>query len=138
MTEPIAPDSKTDLEQRDYAAQSHQEHLANFRADRKQRKKFGRLVFRLMVGWLIGIGILLLLTGFGTPRNTFLLSDKVLISLVAGVSVNVIGTFAIVMNYLFRKAGGIGSGGGDTPKKVVARARGPKAVEPLDVNKVKL
>jgi len=54
----------------------------------------------LVVFWILGILALLAAQGFGVFE--FNLSDKVLITLIGGTTLNVLGIFVIVAKYFFR------------------------------------
>lgn len=75
------------------------EQLAGKKQDREERKKFGRHVFWLIVGYLTAIFVLLVLVGFGCMS----MSDSVQLTLLGTFSANVLGLFWMVMNYLFSK-----------------------------------
>jgi len=75
------------------------EQLAGKKQDREERKKFGTHVFRLIVGYLIAVFLLLVLAGFGTLS----ISEGVQLTLLGTFSANVLGLFWMVMNYLFSK-----------------------------------
>lgn len=85
------PDQKTEAEIVDLQAAALEEHIEDRRTDRGQRVQYAKLVYRLVVGWLAAVGFLLLLAGFGKRCGWFVLSDTVLVALVAGTSVNVLG-----------------------------------------------
>ena len=80
-----------------------EEEIADRQQARKQREEFAHKVFRLVVGWIIAVGALLCLSGWGVWD--FQLSDSVLITLVGGTSASVIGLLAIVMRSLFPQTG---------------------------------
>lgn len=69
--------------------------------DREQRKTYGNRLFRLVVVWLIVIGLVILLHGFTVVP--FKLSVAVLTTLIGSTTASVLGLFAIVANYLFPK-----------------------------------
>ena len=75
------------------------EQLEGKKQDREERKKFGRHVFWLIVGYLTAIFVLLVLVGFGCMS----MSDSVQLTLLGTFSANVLGLFWMVMNYLFSK-----------------------------------
>jgi hypothetical protein len=67
--------------------------------DRSERFKYGQRIFRLLVGWLVVLGLVVVAEGihfFG-----FHLSDPVIIALVGSTTASVISIFLIVANYLF-------------------------------------
>lgn len=69
--------------------------------DRKQRKSFASKIYWLTIAWLCVIGFMLIFQGFLGPLGCFHLSDRVLITLISGASINIIGLMAIVIRYLF-------------------------------------
>lgn len=70
--------------------------------DIKGRKGYATKLFCLIVAWLIGIFIVLLLSGFGgVCGHTFKLSDAVLLALIGSTTATVLGLFIVVVNYLF-------------------------------------
>jgi len=60
-----------------------------------QRKEFGNKIYWLVVFWILGILVLLASQGFGVFE--FNLSDKVLITLIGGTTLNVLGIFVIII-----------------------------------------
>ncbi|MFZ6843565.1 hypothetical protein [Undibacterium sp. RuTC16W] len=68
------------------------------------RKTYADKVFSLVRIWLIVVGSILIGQGFNRYVG-FELSDKVLITLIGGTTLNVIGIFTIVANFLFPKNG---------------------------------
>ena len=65
----------------------------------KDRKKYGYLIYFLVIGWLVILSTILFFHGFNV--SDFTLPDGVLIALIAGTTVKVIGLLAIIVNYLF-------------------------------------
>lgn len=120
------------LEFADYEAQAKHEALEDQRTNRLERVKYANRIFKLMEGWLCSVFFLLILVGMGTQAGWFKLSDSVLIALVSGTSVNVIGIFAIVVNYLFNKGAGNGN---STPSKPKGTPNPPSAKAPRRVVK---
>lgn len=87
-----------------------EEEYKDSRQNREQRKEYAGKIFWLVVGWLSGVGIILLLSGWKHggmfPHcRPFNLSDGVLMTLIGGTSASVIGLMVIVANYLFPKNG---------------------------------
>ncbi|MFM2399380.1 MAG: hypothetical protein RL341_1537 [Pseudomonadota bacterium] len=66
-----------------------------------ERKTYAGRIFWLIVGWLIGLAVLLLAQGFGRATGNFEMSDSVAIAIVSGTTVNVLGIFVFVAKYLF-------------------------------------
>ncbi len=75
-----------------------EEQLANNTQNRSQRKNFAQKIYYLTLVWLCCIFVILFLQG---STINFNLSDKVLITLLAGSSINIIGLMATVIKYLF-------------------------------------
>ena len=67
----------------------------------KDRKKYGYLIYSLVIGWLVILSTILFFHGFNV--GGFALPGGVLIALIAGTTVKVIGLLAIIVNYLFPK-----------------------------------
>lgn len=97
------PDPKTQLEQLDYEAAARYIELKSRDQDIRERKEYAKKIFELIVWWLGAVWFLLMLAAIGGPADWFILSDKVLITLIGGTTVNVLGIFVIVANYLFNK-----------------------------------
>ncbi len=77
----------------------------SYQQDVAARRSYAAKIFWLVVGWLGIVFALLVACGIKRPATTigFELSDKVLLAIIAGTTVDVIGLFAIVANYLFYK-----------------------------------
>ena len=82
----------------------------SFKQDTEERKAYATKIFRLVAVWLGLVFTLLALDGckrlslrLGSWSSDwhFELSDKVLVALIAGTTVDVIGLFAVVASYLF-------------------------------------
>jgi hypothetical protein len=93
-------DSKTRREERDYEQEAREARLRGLNQDIDERKKYANRTFALLCAWIALLFVVLGFQGFGA-RTGFALSDKVLITLITGTTVNVIGIFLAVMNYLF-------------------------------------
>lgn len=99
------PDAKTEQEEKSYEKDRKEAELQSYRQDIIERKTYASRIFRLVVGWLALLFILLFIQGALSPHGYFNLSDKVILALIGGTTVNVLGLFIIVANYLFPKAG---------------------------------
>lgn len=66
------------------------------------RKEYANKIFYLIISWLIGMVILLLLSGFGGKSEWFKMADSVLIALITTTTASVLGLFVIVANYFFK------------------------------------
>lgn len=89
----------------------------SFSSDIAARKVYAERLFRAIAFWILGIFILLLLQGFcDGHQNTldltvrgnrlvlrpqFHLAETVLLAVIGGTTVNIIGLFYVVTNYLF-------------------------------------
>ncbi len=97
------PDSQTELESKTLESEELKARIAKLNQDIKLRKKYSGKLYWLISIWLIAIFALLLLQGFLGRTDVFMLSDKVLITIIGGTTINVLGLFAIVANYIFPK-----------------------------------
>lgn len=101
-------------------ADKAEEQVRNLQQDREERQKYAKNLFHVICAWLIGIYSILLFNGFNDSTvhfktddiplikrvvilPKFQLSDTVLLALIGGTTVNVLGLFVIVANYLFHK-----------------------------------
>lgn len=91
--------------------------LQNFQQDIEARSEYANKLYRLIRWWLIGIGVLILLQGLtvDVPSRfkdylpiSFSLSDKVLIAILTGTTVNILGLFLVVARYFYKSDGKIG------------------------------
>lgn len=73
--------------------------LNNFVQNLQARRKYSHRIFLITSGWLLCVIIILLLVGL----KCLYLSNSVLIALLATTTVNVLGFFVIVIQYLFNK-----------------------------------
>lgn len=67
------------------------------------RKSYANKIFLLVVGWLVVLGVIVLLAGW--RPGDFQLDTKVLLALIGGTTLNVLGIFTIVTNFLFPRNG---------------------------------
>ena len=70
----------------------------------KSRKNYANKIFWLVVCWLAVMAILILMDGF-SQRTGFDLDTKIVLALIGGTTLNVLGIFTIVTNFLFPKNG---------------------------------
>ncbi len=98
---PSAPDSKALDEEKAYARSEKELLLEGIRQDLAERKSYARYIFVLICVWLLGMFILLLIQGFLSPHQWFALSDAVILAAIGGTTINVLGIFIVVVNYLF-------------------------------------
>lgn len=99
-------------------ADREEERVKILQQDRQERQKYAKYLFKLICAWLLGIYSIIMLAGFGATtarfdmsdlpvvkrlelKPSFQLSDAVLLALIGGTTINVLGLFVIVANYLF-------------------------------------
>ncbi len=70
--------------------------------DITERKKYANRSFWLVVGWILAILAVVGLQGF-SDKTGFSISDNVLMTLIGGTTINILGIFIVVANYLFPK-----------------------------------
>ena len=97
------PDPQTSEENKDLAKQ-RREDLVNLQLeqDLTERKKYAGRIFWLVVGWIVAIFAVVVLQGF-SAKTEFSISDSVLMTLIGGTTINILGIFIVVANYLFPK-----------------------------------
>lgn len=97
------PDSLS--QQEDDALEKERKRLLNisFQQDIEERKKYADKIYKLIVGWLIAIFLLVLINGFCSAFDLFSLSTAVMTTIVGGTTVNILGIFYIVANYIFHR-----------------------------------
>ena len=97
------PDPQTSEENKDLAKQ-RREDLVNLQLeqDLTERKKYAGRIFWLIVGWIVAIFAIIVLQGF-SAKTGFSISDTVLMTLIGGTTINILGIFIVVANYLFPK-----------------------------------
>lgn len=76
--------------------------------DRQQRRKLQKIVAPqivwLTIGWLVGVFIIIVLSGFGNAFCWFKISDRILLVLLGTATTNVLGLFFILAKHLFPKS----------------------------------
>jgi hypothetical protein len=110
-SKPNQPDKQTAEEEKDLDKQKQLAEIerlyalnAGLKSDIKQRALFAGKIFKLIVGWLIALIIIILLQGFAQYRGTYFHLDKeVILAFIGGTTINVLGLFGIVVAYLFKK-----------------------------------
>ena len=95
-------DTRTSAEEQDYELQNKKLINKALRQDIKERKKYAKSIFFLIIGWLVSVFAILILQGFGKIL-CFELSESIAITLITGTTINILGIFIIVVNYLFKK-----------------------------------
>lgn len=98
------PDDKTILETRALDGEERKAGIKKLELDLALRKEYSNKLYCLIRNWLIAIFVLLLIQGSLGTSGYFTLSDKVLITIIGGTTLNVLGLFAIVANYIFPKS----------------------------------
>ena len=94
-------DPATDADQFSLDEHLQQEKYYSLRQDRSERKDYARRLFSMMACWLFGVFLILFWQGFGSKIGFFSLDSKVLVTLLAGTTANVLGLFLLVNRYLF-------------------------------------
>lgn len=98
-------------------AAAAEEYVEVLKQDRKERAKYAGKLFVLICAWLISIYLIIISHGLNkqsvsvqradeteiTYNFSFDLSDTVLLALIGGTTINVLGLFVIVANYLFNQ-----------------------------------
>jgi hypothetical protein len=77
-----------------------EQQIADLESARKQREKYAGRVFFLVGAWILALFIILLAQGACPVWRPF--SDKVLITLISSMTINLIGTLVIVLKYIFK------------------------------------
>ena len=98
---PTTASNQQTREETEYLVKQRREDLLNrqLEQDIDERKMYAQLIFVLIVGWIVAILAVVLLQGFSFKG--FEISDKVLMTLIGGTTINILGIFIIVANYLF-------------------------------------
>lgn len=94
-----SPDLETQAALNDF----EREHLRGLQQDRQMRVDYAGKIFSLVKIWLISVGSILMLSGFGKACGFFTLEASVLTTLVGGTTLGVVGLFATVAKYLFNE-----------------------------------
>ncbi len=98
------PDVESDEEHESKIRRRFQvKQLEQFEEIIQSRKDYASKIFKLVVWWLIGLGVVVLLSGW--KIEGFALDRAVLLALIGGTTLNVLGIFTIVTNFLFPKGG---------------------------------
>ena len=80
-------------------SQMQKENFKTLRQDRKQRRRYSKLLFKLIAVWLFAVGAIVFCHGF--TAVPFALDDTVLITLLGTTNGAVLGLFLVVARYLF-------------------------------------
>ena len=84
-------------ESQDYEKLANAASLIGTYQDIRERKKFAKWIFWMVVGWLVVILGIIICTG----RGLLQLSDAVVLALIGSTTVNITAFFVIVTKYLF-------------------------------------
>lgn len=98
---PSIPDNKYEAEERAFESEKRGFVLRGLEQDLNERKTYASRIFVLICCWLGGMIGLLLLQGFLSVWGVFNLSEAVILAAIGGTTINVLGIFIIVVNYLF-------------------------------------
>jgi hypothetical protein len=99
---PTAPDTNTQFEE--IELENARLEVRNKRQNISLRKGFGISIFVLGCLWLAFIGFVIFIEGIGEIcGRSFSLPQPVLLALIGTTTVNVLGLFYVVTNYLFPK-----------------------------------
>jgi hypothetical protein len=77
--------------------EDRRELLKGRKQDRRERKRYAELVFRLVCWWLLGVMALVYCSGLDAIR----LDETVLMTIVGGTTASVVAILAVVAKYLF-------------------------------------
>jgi hypothetical protein len=99
---PQLPDPTTALEIRDWELQQKKAALERYAQDTAQKKVFAGLIYKLVVGWMIGVFLVLFCQGFSWFSRP--LADGVLMWLVGGSTGSILGILYAVIANLFPKS----------------------------------
>lgn len=77
--------------------EDRRELLKGRKQDRRERKRYAELVFRLVCWWLAGVMALVCAAGFETVH----LEEAVLLAIVGSTTASVVAIFVVVAKYLF-------------------------------------
>ena len=97
---PPDPDSETSDEIDDLDRAAKQALVDGAKQDIAERKKYAKYIYRLTVGWLILMGVILVAQGLGIQG--FHLDNSVLIALVTTTTGGIVGLLGFVVTYLFK------------------------------------
>lgn len=96
-------EAQLETEEKKIANSLKRQELEFQRAEHDQRINYAKKVFRLIIGWLIFIFVVVLASGLVFFDDYFKLSDKVIITLLTTTTISVVGLLGIVLKYLFGK-----------------------------------
>lgn len=102
----LTPDSLADSERRKLDAEARLAETKATSAEQnlEERKRYADRIFKLIVCWLAGVGLMLFFQG-QEHASSFYLDETVLIALIGGTTANVLVIFYVVVKYLFPPSG---------------------------------
>jgi hypothetical protein len=77
--------------------EDRRELLKGKKQDRRERKRYADLVFRLVCWWLLGVSGLVVFSGL----DELALEEPVLVTLVGSTTASIVAIFVVVAKYLF-------------------------------------
>ena len=105
-----APDEPTELETLSNENKRLEIENDGLKQDIAERKKYAHRIFCLISTWLASVLVIIFLDGFGSSATVlpwihlpFHLSEPVVLAIVGSTTLDVLGIFYIVTNYLFPK-----------------------------------
>jgi hypothetical protein len=101
--DPLALEERKEFEHLNQKEKLRAKRLANeqLQQDNASRQLYVQRLYTLICCWVGGLFALLFCQGFSI--RWFFLSDKVLLALIGGTTLNFLGVFAIVVKYLFTR-----------------------------------
>ena len=95
---------QVELSSKRVAVKQQQSELRGYNQDTDERKRFASRIFTLTCAWLTIVMLVVLANGFGTAGLIpFRLSDPIVLGLIGSTTLNIVGVFVVVANYLFPK-----------------------------------
>lgn len=83
-----------------FEVRQKEEELKSRQQDREQRKDFAMMIYRLLVGYLVVVALILFLVAIDCVYVN--LSDSVLITILGTTTANILAIFRFVARYLFK------------------------------------
>lgn len=97
------PDNATKNEKIDARQQATRIKNQGLLLDQEMRKQYANRIYKLIAWWLGMVMVLLISQGIFSHSGYFKLSETILLAVIGGTTLNVLGLFVIVINYLFPK-----------------------------------
>lgn len=95
-----AEEENLKLDRRRIDLEKEKAHVDSLKQDIEARKRYSNKIFTLVSFWLVAILLIVALNSL-----CFHLTDTVILALIGGTTINVLGLFLVVANYLFPKNG---------------------------------